>query len=158
MGLDDLLKVVASGEDVEVFNLETHEMYHPFKEELPKEWYEYEVRHFYSLWNASEKETKTRIEVYEMEKSRLDGYISKRIKNKARFFALVHEVSMSKLIEDALVQLMTHHYLINDDSINYEYFTFDYPEGGFKNEVPASTGKADKLNEYYYGDEENEQN
>lgn len=65
MGLDDLLKVVASGENVEVFNLETHEMYHPFKEELPKEWYEYEVRHFYSLWNTSAKETKTRIEVYE---------------------------------------------------------------------------------------------
>lgn len=96
-----------------------------------------------------------------MEKSRLDCYISKRIKNRARFFALVHEVSMSKLIEDALVQLMTHHYLINDNSINYEYFTFDYPDGGFKNKVPAfNIEKSDKLNKEFYfeGDEENEQN
>lgn len=63
MTLEDLLKVAASGEPVEVHDVESHDTYHPYSEALPHEWMEYEIRHFYSVWNDSSKNTKTVIEV-----------------------------------------------------------------------------------------------
>lgn len=90
--------------------------------------------------------------------ARIDAYISDKVKSKAKFFALQHKVSMSKLIEDALVQLISHHELINENTINYEYFTFDYPDGGFKNNnaVPFFDLDYDEYIEQFYGGSEND--
>lgn len=95
--------------------------------------------------------------------ARIDAYISDGVKSKAKFFALQHQVSMSTLIEDALVQLISHHELIFDNSVNYEYFTFDYPDGGFKNnntvpffELGEENELQSKLIEEFYGGSEND--
>lgn len=66
MLLSDLLQVVATGEHIEVFVIDTNDMYHPFNEIMPKEWNEYQVRHFYSVLNESKKDSKTHIEVTEV--------------------------------------------------------------------------------------------
>lgn len=95
--------------------------------------------------------------------ARIDAYISDGVKSKAKFFALQHQVSMSTLIEDALVQLISHHELFNENNINYEYFTFDYPDGGFKNNNTVPFFSLDeehklqsKLIEEFYGGSEND--
>lgn len=88
-----------------------------------------------------------------MAKSRIDCYISDRVKSKAKFFALTHKVSMSTLIEDALIQLISHHELVNESDVNYEYFTFDYPDGGFvnNNTVPFFNIGSEQIKEFYGG-------
>lgn len=67
MLLSDLLQVVATGENVEVFVFDTDDMYQPFNELMPKDWDEYQVKYFYSVLNENKKDTKTHIEVTEME-------------------------------------------------------------------------------------------
>ena len=94
-----------------------------------------------------------------MKKDRLDVYISSKVKNKAKFFALLHQVSMSTLVEDALIQLISHHELVNENDVNYEYFTFEYPNGGFvnNNTVPFFNIGSNQI-EAFYGGNSNVQN
>lgn len=94
-----------------------------------------------------------------MKKDRLDVYISSKVKSKAKFFALQHKVSMSTLVEDALVQLISHNELADEDFVNYEYFTFDYPAGGFVNndKVPFFN-IGDKQIKEFYGDLKDDKN
>lgn len=66
MLLSEILQVAATGEDIEVYVTDTNDMYHPFSELMPKEWDEYEVKHFYSIMNKSKNDSKTRVEVKEI--------------------------------------------------------------------------------------------
>lgn len=63
MSLADLLKVVASGEPVEVFDVESKTCENPYISNFFEDWMQWDVIYFYSIWNESKKETKTHIEV-----------------------------------------------------------------------------------------------
>lgn len=63
MLLNEILQLMASGEDIEVNVLDECQTYDPNKQLLPKEWNEYEVKSIYSLWNPGTKTTFTCIEV-----------------------------------------------------------------------------------------------
>lgn len=58
--LVEFLQAAASGEQIEIIDIENQECGSP---EQIDNWHEYTVKHFYSLFNPATKETYTQVEV-----------------------------------------------------------------------------------------------
>lgn len=65
LSLADVLKVIISSEDVEVFDINTKITYDPRREMLPKEWNYYRVTSIYSYYRT-DRETYIHISVEEV--------------------------------------------------------------------------------------------